>query len=286
MVAERGATALDRETGRLGALHVVVGSCRVPGLVDRDRARLLGDVLRADRGAGLDGRHRLDDVLPAERATAVVVGDRQRHRADLLDHRRAVATGHPGQLVAALLGVEVLLMRDLLEVEVEDVEPVVLRRRPEPDVAAHAAGARERRVEHVQRDVRRANEVDLARAGRRLRHAQPDLSDPSRDHVEGIEQRVQPIRDHAAEERRVVDPVHHDQELVQGEPAAAAEHPREGSSLVEDAVARLRLGLALCEDPLPPGPRLEDQVLTSGERAVGAEEAEIVEALRLRAHRA
>ena len=54
--------------------QVDVRRCRVAGLVDRDRARLLGDVLDADRRAGLDRRHRLDEVLPGERVAAVVVG--------------------------------------------------------------------------------------------------------------------------------------------------------------------------------------------------------------------
>src|SRR5204862_2567361 len=56
-------------------------------------------------------------------------------------------------------------------------------------------------------------------------------------------------------------------------------------SLVEDPIPRRRLGLALREDPLPPGSRFEDHVLAPGERAVRPEEAKVVEALRLRAHR-
>ena len=55
---------------------------------------------------------------------AVVVRERQRHRADLLDHRRRVAVRDARELVAALLGVEVRVVRDLGEVEVEDVEAV------------------------------------------------------------------------------------------------------------------------------------------------------------------
>ena len=41
---------------RLAALHVDVPCDGVPGLVDRDRARLVGDVLDADRGARLERR--------------------------------------------------------------------------------------------------------------------------------------------------------------------------------------------------------------------------------------
>ena len=43
--------------------------------------------------------------------------------------------------------VELLVVRDLLEVELEDVEAVLLRRRAEPDVAAHPSRARQRGVE-------------------------------------------------------------------------------------------------------------------------------------------
>ena len=50
---------------RLGALHVDVRGDGVAGLVDRDRARLLGHVLDADRRARLDRRHRVDDVAPS-----------------------------------------------------------------------------------------------------------------------------------------------------------------------------------------------------------------------------
>ena len=169
VVAERRAAPLDREAGRFRALQVDVRGGRVAGLVDRDRPRLLGNVLGADRRSRLDGRHRLDDVLPGEGEAPVVVGDRQRHRADLLDHGRRVAVGDAGELVAALLGDEVLVVRDLVQIEVEDVEPVALRRRPEPDVAPHATRAGERRIEHLHRHVRRSDEVDLVPARPRRR---------------------------------------------------------------------------------------------------------------------
>ena len=39
-------------------------------------------------------------------------------------------------------------MVDLVDVQVEDVEPVVLRRGAEPDVASHPARTGERRVQH------------------------------------------------------------------------------------------------------------------------------------------
>ena len=73
MVAERAAARADRETRRLGALHVDVAATAWPGLVDRDRARLLGDVLDVDGRARLDRGHRLDDVVPAEALAPVGV---------------------------------------------------------------------------------------------------------------------------------------------------------------------------------------------------------------------
>ncbi len=70
VVATGLAALLDRETRRLGALHVeVTGDC-VPGLVDRDGALLDPDVLGADRRAGVERRQRLDEVVPAERRRA------------------------------------------------------------------------------------------------------------------------------------------------------------------------------------------------------------------------
>ena len=134
---------------------------RMTRLVDGDRAGLVGHVVDVDRRAGLDRGHRLDDVLPAECFPPGVVCDRQRHRADLLDHRRRVAHRHARKLVAATVGVEVRLVRDAAEVELEDVLAVVLRRRPEPDVASHAARPRQRRVELIDRNVGRPDEVDL-----------------------------------------------------------------------------------------------------------------------------
>ena len=83
--------------------------------------------------------------------------------------------------------VEIRFVRDLADVELEDVEAVVLRRRPEPDVAAHPAGADQRRVEPVDRDVRGADEVDLLAPRPRSRHPQPELADPARDDEERVE---------------------------------------------------------------------------------------------------
>ena len=56
VVAERAAAHADRQARRLAALHVDVAGDRVTGFVDRDRARLAGHVVDADRGARLERR--------------------------------------------------------------------------------------------------------------------------------------------------------------------------------------------------------------------------------------
>jgi hypothetical protein len=99
-----------------------------------------------------------------------VVRDRERHRRDLLEHRRRVAVRDARHLLAAGILVELGRVRDLVQVQVEDVEAILLRRRAEPDVPAQAAGSRQRRVEPVDGDVRGADEVDLLPARARRRH--------------------------------------------------------------------------------------------------------------------
>ena len=115
--------------------------------------------------------------LPGEVVATLVVGDRQRHRADLVDHRRRVAVRDPCDLVASLGRIELGLVRDPRDVEVEDVEPVLLRRRPERDVAAHATGPDQGGIEPFERDVRRADEVDLVASRPRRRQPEPDLAE-------------------------------------------------------------------------------------------------------------
>ncbi len=80
------------------------------------------------------------------------------------------------------------------------------------------------------------------------------------------------------EERRVVDAVHHDEQLVEREPAAHAHPAREHE--VRDAARAARdsrsapaaCGRALREQAVAPGAGLEDQVAGRVERAVRAEE--------------
>ena len=181
----------------------------------------------ADRHAGLDRRHRPEQVGAVELAAVVGVRVGQRQRARLVDHRRRVAVGDAGELVARVVGVEVGLVRDLAQVEVEDVAPVLPRGRAEVDVAAHPARPRERRVQVLERDVAGPDEVDLflARPGRL--QPQPQPADPRRDDVDRVQERVEPARPEALHQRRVVDAVHHHQQLVEREPAATAHAARD-----------------------------------------------------------
>ena len=224
VVPERAAALADRQPRREHVLlHVDVAGGGVSRLVDGDRSRLLLDVVDVLGGAGLDGRHRLDDVEPAEPPAALGVGDRERHRAALLDHRRRVPVRDPRELITAPVGVEVRLVIDLVEVEVEDVGAIVLGRSAEPDVASHPARPGQRRIEHLDRDVARADEVNLLGARPRRREPQRHLSDLARDHEHRVEERVEPVGEELPHHRRLVDPVHHDQQLVQ---RLAAAHPR------------------------------------------------------------
>ena len=97
-----------------------------------------------------------------------------------------------------------------------------LRRRPEPDVPAHPARADQRRVEPVDRHVRGADEVDLVVARPGSRHPELHLADRPRHDERRVEQRVELARETAPHERRVVDAVHHDEQLVERHAAA---HP-------------------------------------------------------------
>jgi hypothetical protein len=285
VVAQRVAAHADRQARGEQVLHVDVARDRVAGLVDRRCAALLVDVCHADGRAGLDRGHRLDDVGAVEVAAPVGVRVRQRHRADLLDHRRRVAVRHAGELVAALGPVELRIVVDLVEVEVEDVLAVVLRGRAEPDVAAHAAGAHERRVEGVDRHVRGADEVDLLLARARRLQPQSHPSDLARDEVRRVQEGVDAVRDELAEERRLVDAVHLHEQLVEGELAAHAAHAREhvaGDVVAhrrerrrEHVRARLR---ARGEQPVAPVAALDDDVARARERAPRPVERGLLEA--------
>ena len=72
-------------------------------LVNGHGAALLRDVLDADCGSGLESGHRLDEVVPGQGVAVRVVGDRERHRRDLLEHRRRVAVRDARDLAAVRL---------------------------------------------------------------------------------------------------------------------------------------------------------------------------------------
>ena len=154
-------TLLDRQAGRLSAGEVDVSGNSVTGLVHRHRAALHRDVLRATRGTGVKRRDGLDEVVPTETDAARVMGNRQRHRDRLFDHRGRVAAHDPGDLVTPHGRVELRIVGDFPYVEVEDVESILLARRPEPHVTAHSTRANEGGVETIDGHVGRADEVDL-----------------------------------------------------------------------------------------------------------------------------
>ena len=77
--------------GQAGGLDVVleqVGAHGVARLVQGHRPGLLGHVLDALRGPGLDGGHRLHQVAAAEAQSPLGVRVGEGHRAHLLDHGR------------------------------------------------------------------------------------------------------------------------------------------------------------------------------------------------------
>src|ERR671922_83382 len=122
------------------------------------------------------------------------------------------------------------------------------------------------RIESLQRDVRRPDEVDLHAPRPRRRQAERETAEAPRHDVGGVEDRVDGAREDAAQEGRVVDPVHRHEELVERELAAAAHHPREEPLVQEVAelagprrVGGGRLPRAPLEEGLPPGAALGDQ---------------------------
>jgi hypothetical protein len=79
-----------------------------------------------------------------------------------------------------------------------------------------------------------ADEIDLVLPGLGLRHPQAAPAQPRRDDVRGIEDLIDPVREDPAEERRVVDAVHHDQQLVERQLPSATAHHSAGDSLVHE----------------------------------------------------
>ena len=220
----------------------------------------------------------------AEHAPALGVRDRQRHRAALLDHRRGVAVRDPRELVAPARGVEVGLVVDLVEVQVEDVEPVVLGRRPEPDVAPHPSRPGQRRVEHLDRDVARADEVDLLLA--RARRREPQRQGPILRGTTNIASRN--VLNRLVKNFRIIGgssiPSITTSSWLSACPPPPPIPPSRGGSAGSGrrpprrtcVAATVHLG-ALCEQPLAPCSGLDHEIAGRGERAVRAEEAEVVQ---------
>ena len=118
------------------------------------------------------------------------------------------------------------------------------------------------------------------RGARRL-EPQTDAADPRRDDVDRVEERVHATVQRLAQPRRVADPVHDDEQLVQRE-LTAAHHPRH--HLAEDPPASCRSRrLPLGEEALAPRTRLENQVAARVERAERAVEGELLERRHVRA---
>jgi len=104
-----------------------------------------------------------------------------------------------------------------------------------------------------------------------------------RDHVRRVEECVDEIGEEPAEEGRVVDPVHDDEKLVEGQLAHPAHHPGH-HALIHDCGQAGEAGgsgpsLALGEEPLTPGAGLEDHVLARVQSPVRAVEEEVLEAV-------
>ena len=233
-------------------------------LVNGHGAALLRYVLDADCGAGFESGHRFDEVVPGQRLAVRVVRDRERHRRDLLEHCGRVPVRHARDLLALVRLIELLLVSDFPDVQVEDVEAILLGRRAEPDVPPHAARAGQGRIEPVDRDVRRADEVDLLLARACAWDAERALADAAGDDVDPVEQGVHLVGEELLEERRVVDSVHDDEQLVQGERAsthAAREHEVEDAVHTSCDTGRAgRLRRTLREEALAPLAGLEDEV--------------------------
>jgi hypothetical protein len=186
--------------------------------------------------------------------------------------------------VAPIGQVELRVVGHLPDVQLEDVEPIVLGRCPEPDVAAHASRPDERGIEAVDGHVCRADEVDLVIPRPCGRQAQSRAADPARDDEARVEHRVQLARERAPHPRRVVDSVHDDEELVEGEPTAHSTHRAGEHEVVELAepcvhAARHTVGNrgALLEQAVAPRPRLDDQVAGGVAGAPRAVEEEVLD---------
>ena len=160
----RAAALADAETDRFHVRDEEAVGNRMPNLMAGHGQRLLLRVLDGLGQAGLDVGHGLTQIVPDEAFTSVLEGVHQRHRQRLLDHRRRVALGDAGELLAHLRIVQSLVVADPGEVEVGDVLAVLEIRHLEDDLAAEPPRTRDGLVQHL-RPVGRAHEEDVV-AGR------------------------------------------------------------------------------------------------------------------------
>ncbi len=102
--------------------------------------------------------------------------------------------------------------------------------------------------------------------------------------VGGVQERVEPAREHPLREGRIVDAVHHHEQLVERQPRAAA-HAGErevecrGDSRLQAGRAET-LGRTQFEHPLAPAPRLEDQIAAACDGSARPEEEVVVDVRR------
>jgi len=126
--------------------------------------------------------------------------------------RSEADTGRASKILA---GLEHLVVQDMFRTDTAELADVVL---PATAAWAESEGTvtnSERRVQRVQRHVGGADEVDLlgARLGRA--DAQAQLPDALRHQVHRVEERVDPVREELAQQRRLVDAVHLHEQLVE-----------------------------------------------------------------------
>ncbi len=133
--------------------------------------------------------------------------------------------------------------------------------------AAHPARPGERGIEHGDRDVARADEVDLLLAGLRRVQAERQLAELAGHDEHRVEERVDAVGRPLPHQRRLVDAVHHHEQLVQ----CHAAHPAHSEARVEAAdpvsglldergVAAPAVFGASGEEPLPPRPGLDHEI--------------------------
>src|SRR5205823_2127591 len=136
------------------------------------------------------------------------------------------------------------------EVEVGDVPAVVEVRHLERDLAAETARPRNRLVEHLG-TVGGPHKKDVVarRTQRRKpqRYAPPAQRNPGRNDEGGVQQSVDDLADGAPDGTGIVQPVHNDEQHVQGH-HAAAEHPAHHAAATAHTGAATAQGIELVDE--------------------------------------